>query len=88
MFGFKKPVVELFPFIDEGQLVIDSNLNGEPNSQVKTKLEVLFDDFMDYRRDRYGSNIDNRYRLEIIEMIGTLRNIAREMEKDIDATTH
>lgn len=85
---FKKPMIEMYPYIDEGQLIIDTSLDGQACNPVKTKLEVLFDDFMDYRRDRFGSDIDSRYRTEIIEMISTLRNIAREMEKDIDATTH
>lgn len=84
----KKPVIALFPYVDEGELVIDLSIDGEPLNSVRTRLEILFDDYLDYRRDRYGSDIDPRYRIEIIEMIGTLRNIAREMEKDIDATTH
>lgn len=88
MFSFKKPVLEFYPYIDEGDLVIDSRIDGEPCNTIRTKLEVLFDDYLDYRREMYSADIRPEYRLEVREMVGVLRNIAREMEIEIDAITH
>lgn len=79
--------LQMYPFIDDGDLVIESTLDGVECSPVQLKLEQLFTDFLDYRRLRYESSIAPGYRQEVVELIATLRMIAREMEIDVDGST-
>jgi hypothetical protein len=80
--------LQMYPYIDEGDLVIESSLDGVDCSPARQKLEMLFSDFLDYRRLRYESTIAPGYRQEVVEMIATLRTIAREMEVEVDGSTH
>ena len=79
--------LQMFPYIDDGDLIIDSTLDGVECNPARLKLEQLFTDFLDYRRLRYESSIAPGYRQEVVEMIATLRMIAREMEIDVDGST-
>lgn len=79
---------QLAPYIEDGDLVIESSINGNPCSPVSMKVEQLFAEFLDWRRERYESKIAPGYRQEVFEMIATLRTIAREMELEIDDLAH
>lgn len=79
---------QLAPYIEDGDLVIESSINGAECSPVSMKLEQLFAEFLDYRRMRYESRISPNYREEVLNMVATLRTIAREMEMEIDDLTH
>lgn len=85
-----KPKMELgiYPYVDEGDLVIESTFNGEDLKPLKIKLSQLFTDFLDYRRLMYSSEISPNFRPEVVETIALLRHIAREMEVEIDGTTN
>lgn len=85
-----KPKMELqiYPFVEDGDLVIDSSLNGEELKPVKLKLSQLFTDFLEYRRSYNTSDIHPNDRQEVVETIALLRHIARELEVEIDGTTH
>lgn len=79
---------QINPYIEEGDLVIESSINGIECKPVSLKVEQLFADFLDWRRERYESRIAPGYRQEVFEMIAILRTIAREMELEIDDLAH
>ena len=80
--------LEIYPFIEDGDLVIDTKLDGNECPPVRHKLSQVFADFLDYRRMMYSSEINHNARPEVVETIALLRYIAREMEIEIDGTTH
>lgn len=81
-----KPQVELFPFFEEGDVVIDSSLNGIECASVRLQLAQLFTDFLDYRRVRHESTIAPVFKSEVMDAIALLRSIAREMEIELDGS--
>lgn len=80
--------LEVYPYVEDGDLVIDSTFGGEECPQLRIKLSQLFSDYMDYRRMMHSSEINHNWRPEILETIALLRYIAREMEVEIDGSTH
>lgn len=80
--------LEIYPFIEDGDLIIDTKLDGVDCPPVRQKLTQVFEDFMDYRRMMHSSEINHNWRPEVVETIALLRYIAREMEIEIDGTTH
>jgi hypothetical protein len=72
------------PFVEEGELVIDINIDGVPVSPVAQRLEQVFEEYLDYRRNKHDSSLDPQYREETILLIATLRNIARELELETE----
>lgn len=80
--------LEIYPFVEDGDLVIDTKLDGAECPPVRQKLSQVFADFMDYRRSLHSSEINPNWRAEVVETIALLRYIAREMEIEIDGTTH
>ena len=85
-----KPKMELqiYPFVEDGDLVIDTTLNGEELKPVQIKLSQLFTDFIEYRRVFNTTDIHPNDRQEVVETIALLRHIARELEVEIDGITH
>lgn len=80
------PSVELFPYFEDGDLVIDSSINGVESNPARLQLAQLFTDFLDYRRVRHESTIAPPFRGEVMETIALLRSIAREMEIELDGS--
>lgn len=80
--------LEIYPFVEDGDLVIDTRFDGQDCPPVRQKLSQVFADFMDYRRTLHSSDINHNMRPEIVETIALLRYIAREMEIEIDGSTH
>lgn len=80
------PSVELFPYFDEGDVVIDSSINGVASNPARLQLAQLFTDYLDYRRVRHESTIAPPFRGEVMETIALLRSIAREMEIELDGS--
>jgi hypothetical protein len=76
--------VHIMPFIEEGELVVDINIDGIPVTPVAQKLEQVFEEYLDYRRNKNDSNLDPQYREETVNLIATLRSIARELEIETD----
>ena len=89
MFNFGTPTppnLEMFPYFDEGDLIIDSSINGVACNPARLQLTQLFTDYLDYRRLRYESTIAPPFRSDVIETIALLRSIAREMEIELGTT--
>lgn len=89
MFNIKQKMeLGIYPYVEDGDLVIDSTLNGEELKPLSLKLSQLFTDFLEYRRAYNTSDIHPNHRQEVVEAIALLRHIAREMEIEIDGTTN
>lgn len=76
--------VHIMPFIEEGELVIDINIDGNQVQPVAQKLEQVFEEYLDYRRNKHDSNLDPQYREETVNLTATLRSIARDLEIETD----
>lgn len=76
--------VHIMPFIEEGELVIDINIDGNQVQPVAQKLEQVFEEYLDYRRNKHDSNLDPQYREETVNLTATLRSIARSLEIETD----
>lgn len=83
-----KMELQIYPFVEDGDLIIDSTLNGEELKPLSIKLSQLFTDFLEYRRAYNTSDIHPNHRQEVVETIALLRHIAREMEVEIDGLTN
>lgn len=80
--------LNIYPFVEDGDLVIETKLDQQDCPQVRLKLSQLFSDFIDYRRMMHSSEINPNWRPEVVETVALLRYIAREMEIEIDGSTH
>lgn len=78
----------IYPYIEDGDLVIETSLEDSDLEPVRLKLEQLFTDFLEYRREMFSSELSHHHRPEVVDTIALLRHIAREMEVEIDGTTH
>ena len=76
--------VHVMPFIEEGELVVDINIDGIQVTPVAQKLEQVFEEYLDYRRNKHDSSLDPQYREETVNLTATLRSIARELEIETD----
>lgn len=76
--------VHVMPFIEEGELVVDINIDGVQVTPVAQKLEQVFEEYLDYRRNKHDSSLDPQYREETVHLTATLRSIARELEIETD----
>jgi hypothetical protein len=75
------------PYIDRGRLLLDCTVNGQDiDDEQGISLVELFDCYMDYFRLPSGEVASYHYK-EILEMVGLLRLIAREMEIEVDGLT-
>ncbi len=76
--------VHVMPYIEEGQLVVDLNIDGIPVTPVAQKLEQIFEEYLDYRRNKNDSHLNPEYREETVNLIATLRYIASQLEIETD----
>lgn len=78
--------LSFYPYIEDGDLIIDATLDGNECAPVRLKLAQLFQDFIDYRKERFSSAIGSSFREEVAELVAELRTIAREMEVELNGT--
>jgi hypothetical protein len=76
--------IHIMPFIENGDLVVDLNIDGQEVAPVTQKLEMVFEEYLDYRRNKHDSSLDPQYREETVNLIATLRYIAQQLEKETD----
>lgn len=76
--------IHIMPFIENGELVVDLNIDGQEVAPVAQKLEMVFEEYLDYRRNKHDSSLDPQYREETVNLIATLRYIAQQLEKETD----
>ena len=76
--------IHVMPYISDGELVIELAIEDVPVSPVAQKIEQVFEEFLDFRRNPNDSGLDPQYREEVINMVATLRTIARELEIETD----
>jgi len=76
--------IHIMPFIENGELVVDLSIDGQEVAPVAQKLEMVFEEYLDYRRNKNDSSLDPQYREETVNLIATLRYIAQQLEKETD----
>ena len=76
--------IQVMPYLSDGELVIELAIEDIPVTPVAQKLEQVFEEFLDFRRNPHDSGLDPKYLEEVINMVATLRTIAREMETETD----
>jgi hypothetical protein len=76
--------IHIMPFIENGELVVDLNIDGQEVAPVAQKLEMVFEEYLDYRRNKNDSGLDPQYREETVNLIATLRYIAQQLETETD----
>ncbi len=76
--------VHVMPYIEEGQLVVDLSIDGIPVTPVAQKLEQIFEEYLDYRRNKNDRHLNPEYREETVNLIATLRYIASQLEIETD----
>ena len=76
--------IHIMPFIENGELIVDLNIDGQDVAPVAQKLEMVFEEYLDYRRNKTDSSLDPQYREETVNLIATLRYIAQQLERETD----
>lgn len=76
--------LSIYPYVEDGDLIVESNLNGQECAPVRLRIAQLFQDFIDYRKERFSSSIASGFKEEVMEMVAELRTIAREMEVELN----
>lgn len=76
--------VHIMPYVQDGELVVEIAIDGVEVSPIAQKLEQVFEEFLDYRRNKNDSGLNPEYREEVVNMVATLRSIARELEIETD----
>ena len=76
--------IHVMPFIEDGQLVVDIAIDGQEVAPIAQKLEMVFEEYLDYRRNKNDSGLDPQYREETVNLIATLRYIAQQLETETD----
>lgn len=76
--------IHIMPYIENGELVVDLAVDGQEIAPVAQKLEQVFEEYMDYRRNKNDSGLDPQYREETVNLIATLRYIAQQLEVETD----
>lgn len=76
--------IHIMPFIENGELIVDLNIDGQEIAPVAQKLEMVFEEYLDYRRNKTDSSLDPQYREETVNLIATLRYIAQQLERETD----
>jgi hypothetical protein len=76
--------IHIMPFIENGELVVDLSIDGQEVAPVAQKLEMVFEEYLDYRRNKNDSSLDPQYREETVNLIATLRYIAQQLERETD----
>ena len=77
--------VTAYPYIINGELVIDMSVGGEDIGVITCPLEQLFAEYIEDRAMQYmDDTFDPTYKQETFELVALLRHIAKELEKQID----
>ena len=76
--------VHVMPYIEQGELVVEIAIEGIEVTPIAQRLEQVFEEFLDYRRNPNDSGLNPQYREEVVNMVATLRTIARELEIETD----
>ena len=80
-----KVEVVAYPYIINGDLVIDLNVGGDDIGVVSYPFEQLFAEYIEDRVMQYmDDTFDPEYKQETFELVALLRHIAKELEKQID----
>ena len=77
-----KVEVVAYPYIINGDLVIDLNVGGDDIGVVSYPFEQVFAEYIEDRMIRDA--FDPEYKQETFELVSLLRHIAKELEKKID----
>jgi hypothetical protein len=72
--------IHIMPYIDQGELVVEMSVEGQEINPVCQTLEQIFEEYLDYRRNKHDSNLDPQYIEETLNLISSLRTIARNLE--------
>jgi hypothetical protein len=72
------------PYIENGELVVDLAVDGQEIAPIAQKLEMVFEEYLDYRRRPNESALDPKYREETVNLVATLRYIAQQLEQETD----
>ena len=78
----EKVEVIAYPYIVDGDLVIDMTVGGQDIGLVAYPFEQLFAEYIDDRMTRDAFDLE--YKQETFELVALLRHIAKELEKKID----
>ena len=76
--------INVMPYIEDGELVVDLSVDGQQIAPIAQKLEMVFEEYLDYRRNKNDSGLDPQYREETVNLIATLRYIAQQLETETD----
>ncbi len=76
--------IKIMPYVDDGDLVVELLVDGQEVTPVVQTLDQIFEEFLDYRRSKTGSEIDPECREELVNTIAQLRTIARRLEIEVD----
>ena len=76
--------IHIMPYIENGELVVDLAVDGQEIAPVAQKLEQVFEEYLDYRRNKNDSSLDPQYREETVNLIATLRYVAKQLEMETD----
>jgi hypothetical protein len=76
--------IHVMPFIDQGELVVELHVDGQEVAPVAQRLEQIFEEYLDYRRNPEDSGLDPQHREETVNLIATLRYIAQQLERETD----
>lgn len=76
----------VYPYVDNGNLILDIYTIGDKEFSRSVPLTVLFNDFIEYRRNPLEKAVTHpEERNEVVEAVALLRFIARELEKEVVA---
>lgn len=76
--------IHVMPYIENGDLIVELAVDGQEVAPIGQKLEQVFEEYLDYRRNKNDSGLNPEFREETINLIATLRYIASELEKETD----
>ncbi len=76
--------IQIMPYISDGELVVELNVDGQEVVPVAQKLEQVFEEYLDHRRNQHDSRLSSEFREETVTLVATLRYIARQLELETD----
>jgi len=76
--------IHVMPYIENGELVVDLSVDGQEIAPITQKLEMIFEEYLDYRRNKNNSSLNPEYREETVNLVATLRYIAQQLEQETD----
>jgi hypothetical protein len=76
--------IQVMPYINQGELIVEIAVDGIEVNPIAQRLEQVFEEFLDYRRNKNDSGLNPEHREEVVNMVATLRTIARQLEIETD----